>query len=111
MIDPLTKALECRHDAQRTQLREPAARELLLQEGADHLRNTLGRLERHVADEAIRNDHVGLAAIDVVAFDVAHEIERRLADDPSVIIIPLSTISDANSGGVFSKTVLIHCNI
>ena len=44
-------------------------------------RERLGGLEHDVADEAVADDHVGVAVEDVAAFGVAHEVEAGLLQD------------------------------
>ena len=60
-------------------LRQRIAREFLPQEGDDHLRDAFGGLEHDVADETVAHHHVHRALVDVVAFDVAVEIEAARA--------------------------------
>src|SRR6266700_568842 len=40
--------------------------------------HALGGLESDVSDETIGHDHVHIAAVNVAAFDVADEIQRKL---------------------------------
>ena len=41
----------------------------------DHVDQAFAHLERHVADEAVADDDVDVAAVDVAAFHVADEVE------------------------------------
>ena len=59
------------------ELAQRIARELGLQEFVEDRDETLGRLQRDVADEAVADDDVGRSLVDVVALDVAVEVEAR----------------------------------
>ena len=79
MIDPRLEVLEHRQSHQRGQPGIQRARELLLDEARQHRCKAFGRLERDVADEPVAHDDVGRALEDVVAFDIAVEVELPLA--------------------------------
>ena len=57
------------------QLGQRVARKLFLQEPDDHAGQTFAGLQRDVADKSVANDDVDRALEDVVAFDVAVEVE------------------------------------
>ncbi len=61
-------------------LGEPVARELLAQEGRHHLGQAFGGLEGDVADEAVADDHIDGALVDVIPFHVAVEVEAAVAE-------------------------------
>ena len=76
-IDALLERHQRGIRGERRQLAQRIARELRLQEVVEHHDQALGDLERDVADEAVADDDVGRALVDVVALDVAVEVERR----------------------------------
>src|SRR5690606_40271331 len=80
MIEPLAKAHQYRERQQRHQPGEDVTLVLLADEVAEHPRETFRGLEGDVADEAIADDDVGRAFVDVVAFDVAVEVQRARAE-------------------------------
>src|SRR5580698_7907073 len=59
-------------------LRFEAALDGFFQHGANVLDQSFADLQRDVADEAVADDHVHIAAEYVAAFDVANEVERKL---------------------------------
>ena len=46
-----------------------------LQQVANRFHHAFGDLQRHVADEAVADDDVELAVVEVAAFDVADEVD------------------------------------
>ena len=41
---------------------------------------SFGNLQRDVADEAVADDHVDVAVVEVAAFHVADEVQRQILD-------------------------------
>jgi hypothetical protein len=62
---------------------QPAG-ERAAQLGEDQLGGALRHLDRDVAGEAVRDDHVGHAGRDRVALDVADEVKRRVGGEGGV---------------------------
>ncbi len=56
---------------------EQIALEQRLDSGRNHGRQTLTRLEQHVADETITHHHVSLSPVQPVAFDIANVVKPR----------------------------------
>ena len=75
VIQALLQRRQHRVGADRAQLGQQIAAELLTHELHDHLRQPFAGLEGDVADEAIAHHDVGRALEDVVALDVADEVE------------------------------------
>ena len=46
----------------------------------DGLDQPFAHLQRDVAGEAVADDHVGVAGVDVAPFDVADEVDRRVLE-------------------------------
>ena len=67
---------------QRAHLHRERARQLLAQQVLHHLDEPFADLQRDVAGEAVADDHVGLAAVDIARFDVADERQRRGLQQP-----------------------------
>jgi len=81
-----------RHDSE--QLGEPRAAEFLAQHLTDHLGQSFGALERHVADKAVADNDVGRALEDVVAFNVAEEVEIGGAQQLTGLLNDLVALDD-----------------
>src|SRR5439155_15729913 len=79
VVDAAPETLEGRHRQLRPDLRAGVPHELFLDHGADHLGQTLGDLQGDVPGEAVGDHDVTPAVVDVAAFHVAHEVQRRLA--------------------------------
>ena len=77
LIDARLNALRTGSRDEPREFGEEVAGELLAQVSGEHLRDALGGLQRHIADEAVADDDVGRALVDIVAFDVAVEVEAR----------------------------------
>ncbi len=76
-IDALLERRQRGHCGERGELASGICREFGAKEIVEHDDEAFGHLERNVADEAVADDDVRRAAIDVVALDVAVEIDRR----------------------------------
>jgi hypothetical protein len=76
VIDPVLQAIEHRQGGERRQFGQRVAGEFLLDEAGEHRRKSLGRLQRDIADEAVADDDVAAALEDVVAFDIAVEVDQ-----------------------------------
>ena len=75
MINPPLEVPQNRQRHHRDGLGQQVARELLAQELAQHLRQTLGRFQRHVADKTVAHHDIGVAFEDPIALDVTDEVE------------------------------------
>mmetsp|Transcript_1251 Transcript_1251/g.3581 ORF Transcript_1251/g.3581 Transcript_1251/m.3581 type:complete len:368 (-) Transcript_1251:709-1812(-) len=75
VVHPVLEALEDRQGQQAGQPAEPVTLELGLDEAAHHAGQALRGLEHHVADKAVADDDVGRALEDVVALDIAVEVQ------------------------------------
>ena len=62
---------------QRSDAHRDRARQLLAQQILHHVDEPLADLQRDVAGEAVADDHVGVAAVDIARLDVADELQRR----------------------------------
>ena len=60
-----------------TDLPRNGTRQRILQLMPNHFHQALTHLERHVADEAIADDDVGVAIVKVAAFDVADKVDGQ----------------------------------
>jgi len=92
VIDPTLEPFDDRKCDQCSQASEQIALEFLAQKSGEHLRQPLRRLQRHVTDEAVADDDIGLALVDAVPFDVANEIQprtRKQFGSPLDHIVPL----------------------
>ena len=90
----------------RTLVRQVAA-QFFAQDGADQRADPFDGLDRHVAGEAVGNDHIGGAGGDVLALDHADEVEvggleqgERLADQlvPFDFFLAIAQQADARDG-------------
>ena len=75
VVEPVLELLQHRPRRQRRQFGEDVAAELFAHDADEHRGGAFGRLEGHVADEAVAHDDVGRAFEDVVAFHVAVKVE------------------------------------
>ena len=78
-IDPMLEGAQHGIGDERDEPREGVAGEFGLQHLVEHHGESFGRLQHHVADEAVADEDFGRALVDVVAFDIAVEIEARRA--------------------------------
>ena len=74
------KSAKALRDKQETDLAADGSLQRLLQQEAHGLHHALGNLQRHVADKAVAYQHIGLAVVEIAAFDIAHEIQRQLSE-------------------------------
>ena len=74
-VDASLERVQSRQRGERDHLAKDVPGKFLAQEIAEHLRESLRSLERDVADESIADDDVGRALVDVVALDIAVEVE------------------------------------
>ena len=80
VVEPLLEIGKRLARQQKSNLAADRRLQRLLQQEAHRLHHAFGNLQRDVADEAVANQHVGLAVVKVAAFDVADEIHRQLFD-------------------------------
>ena len=81
-VEPELQCVQHRCRADRAQLAQRTARELLAHHAADEPRKTFHRLEGHVAGESVCHDDVHVAGEDLVAFDEARVVDRRRGKSP-----------------------------
>ena len=74
VVDALLEFGECRARQHIADLPGDGGPQRFLQHVLDDVHQTLADLQRDVADEAVADDDVGLAGVDVPALDVADEI-------------------------------------
>ena len=105
VIDAILEALDRRHREQRAGPGDEVAVKFFAEELADHFRETLRCLQRDVADEAVADDDVDRPTVDVVAFDVAVEVEiagleqlARFLDDIAALDVFLADVKQADGG-------------
>jgi hypothetical protein len=79
MIDAALEPLHRRHRGDCLQTGQRPTFEFLAHEASQHLDQAFGCLERHVAHEAVAHHDVGCALEDVVALDIAVEVQRTRA--------------------------------
>ena len=77
VIQPPAKVVERPPRKQRAHLGRHRAGQRLAQHVAHKPAHAFAGLQRHVAHKAVADDHVGLAAEDVAAFNVADEVDRQ----------------------------------
>ena len=75
VVDAAAEAPERPPRQQRADPHRERARQLLAQQVLDDLDEPFADLQRDVAGEAVADDHVGVAAVDVAPFDVADEVD------------------------------------
>src|SRR5437660_2136207 len=74
-VDPLAQRLELGTDEQATQRRDRVPLDGITDAAEEELGGAFSRLDHHIAGKAIADDHVRLVLEDVVALDVADEID------------------------------------
>ena len=75
MIDAALETVQHRQGHQCRHAGQQIAREFLFDEAGQHRRQPFGRLQHHVADETVANNNVSRALEDIVALDIAVEVQ------------------------------------
>ena len=78
-IEPALESAQRRHGQQAGNTGQPVASELGAERGGNHLGESFGGFQGHVADKAVAHDHVGGALENVVTFNVAVKIQVAVA--------------------------------
>src|SRR5262249_11479729 len=81
VIDPSSNPAERRAKQQRADHAKRATTNLFANQGKRQLANPLGELHQHVSDETVADHHVDQPTRNILAFDVAGEVDSSLAQE------------------------------
>src|SRR6185503_19711748 len=78
VVKPLFEIGECAAGKQSADLASDSGSQTLLQDMAHQVGDSLGCFQRNIANEAVRDDNVDFAAIEIAPFNVPDEVNRKL---------------------------------